>query len=393
MKLLFVTSRFPWPLDKGDKLRAFNHIRVLSKEHEIVLFSISEERVQQCWIDALKPYCKSIKVFRLSKLMIIRNILSHFFSGLPLQSTYYYNRNISKSLKAFTTLVKPGKIIFQLLRTTLYASLFKEKNCVIDLMDCFSYHYFLRSKNANIFSYWFYNREYRTLIRYESKLLKKYRHLIIISERDKTLLPGNNKHVQVVGNGIEEDHTPFNSEKTCDLLFLGNLRYKPNISAAKFLENKIVPLLSKIKPDISITIAGIEAKRHFENQHNIQVLEDIENTTPVFLASRIFVAPMFLSTGIQNKILEAMAHGIPVITTPNACDALGALNNHHLLTAVSAQEFSDQIVKLLNNKWLYNLLTINAKKFINNNYDWEQNTRALGCLIIQNSNIPKAAEV
>jgi glycosyltransferase involved in cell wall biosynthesis len=262
-------------------------------------------------------------------------------------------------------------------------------------MDCFSYHYFLRSKSSSLLDRLFYDREYRRIKRYETSLLATYKNILIISERDKSLLPGVKRHVQVVGNGIEIPPYGAAPSKNTDLLFLGNLRYRPNIEAASFIINEILPVLIKTYPRIRITIAGIDARKKlgFPLQKNIVILENLTETIHVFNGARIFVAPMFMSTGIQNKILESMAHGIPVITTPNAADALGAISGEHLLTAVSAVEFSDQVKKLLSRDELSGGIARNAGSFIREHCNWQKNNNKLEQILNNNYKTVQAAEL
>ena len=393
MKILYVTSRFPWPLDKGDKLRAFNQIKHLSKEHEISLFSISQEIVQNEWIEKVKPYCASIEVFHLSKKMIVANIVIQLFSSLPFQCIFFYNERIANALHIYAGALRPDKIVFQLIRTTEYARLFKKSDCVIDLMDCFSYHYFLRSKSLTALSRWFYDREYRRIIKYETSILKIYKDVIIISKKDKSLLPGDKRNVKVIGNGVQLPVTDLNPTKSCDLLFLGNLHYRPNIEAARFLLNEILPLLKVNHPSLNVIIAGFDAKKRFGTPTiaNVQILENVENILPLLQAVRVFVAPMFLSTGIQNKILEAMASGVPVVTTPNAADALGVLNGEHLLTAVSAMEFRDQVSRILYEPGLASKLSVSARDFVTEHCNWTENNNLLRNVLLKNSTLSEAA--
>ena len=393
LKLLFVTARFPWPLDKGDKLRAYNQLKYLSRHHEIALFAISEQRINKDWIEALSPFCKKIKVIRLSRFRVLLNIVSGIFTSLPLQSIYYFNSQISEELKMFSFKERPGKIIFQLVRTTLYARMFNTKDCIIDLMDCMSYHYFLRYKNSSFFKQIFYYREYIRLKRYEIALLNRYPDILIISKKDKSLLPGIKKKVHVIGNGVEIHEIQKSTLKNVDVLFLGNLRYQPNIRAAKFIIAAILPLLKKADPNIRVCIAGIAANQLKTGQlKNLQLLENVEHTLPLFKSSQVFVAPMFLSTGIQNKILEAVVARIPVVTTPNAADAIGLINGVHVLTAISPQEFNDQIIHLLSNARLRTLLIENAYEFVQRHCNWEKNIKLMGNIINNSTRIMEAAE-
>ena len=398
MKILFVTSRFPWPLDKGDKLRAYNQIRYLSKKHEIILFAISYEHAKAEWIKELTPYCKQIMIKQLSFPTIIGNLIRHAFSGLPFQTIFFYDRHIANALKQFNRIEKPDKIVLQLIRTTKYGDLFKTSHCVVDLMDCLSYHYFLRSKSSSFPGWLFYDREYRRIKKYETSLLSKYQDIIIISEKDKSLLPGNKFHVKVVGNGVSRDESEqkidWDFQRT-DLLFLGNLQYRPNIEAASFIINNIFPGMLAEDPGIHLTIAGIDARKKLSlpQRKNITIIENLTNTRPLFKSARVFIAPMFLSTGIQNKILEAMAYGLPVVTTPNAADAMGAINGVHLLTAISAEEFKAQIRILLQDEQLRNGIVQNATSFIERNCDWKKNTKLIETILTGKITVRQAAQL
>ncbi len=259
---------------------------------------------------------------------------------------------------------------------------FPEEKCIIDLMDCLSYHYLLRSKHSGTNGNWFYDMEYRRLKKYEEQTIEKYKTVLVISNKDKALLPGDSKKVQVIGNGVDiRPKLPV--KETFDLLFLGNLTYIPNIIAARFLIQQVLPLLHKEDPDIRIAIAGKNPVKELLNYSSEQVIiiQDPVDTLTVFSAAKLFVAPMFLSTGIQNKILEAMAAGIPIITSPNAADAIGAVNGIELLTAVSPREFATQVLRLIKDSSLQNSLIINGKQHVEKNFNWQHSINLLGKIL------------
>lgn len=392
MKLLFITSRFPWPLTKGDKLRAWNQIKYLSQDNEIILFSITQEKMSDEWIEALRPFCKKIKVYYLAPWKVPFNLFRNFFTTLPFQSMYYYNRRALREIKKVVDSEKPDRIMFQLIRTAPFARHFESNKCVIDLMDCLSYHYLLRSNNASYVKRLFYRWEYRKIKNYEQALLIKYNNVVIISEKDKGLLSGNNQSVQVISNGVYPQQKQ-EKKLISDLLFVGNMTYEPNLVAAKFLMNDVFPLVNLKLPAVTLTIAGIDARKKIGDRtnDNVTILENVADIGTVLASSKIFVAPMYLSTGIQNKVLEAMAFGLPVITTPNAAAAIGAINGTHLLTAVSASEFSRQIIRLLNLSTLTTYLTQNARALVEEQFDWERNTKKLKDIFANKKPAPKAA--
>ncbi len=99
MKIFVLLPRFPYPLEKGDKLRAYNQIKQLSSKHEIHLCALSDIKVQSKHIKALEPYCKSVTIFNLSKISILFNLFLALFNGNPFQVGYFYNSGIHKKIK------------------------------------------------------------------------------------------------------------------------------------------------------------------------------------------------------------------------------------------------------------------------------------------------------
>ena len=126
MKILVLLSRFPFPLEKGDKLRAFNQIVRLSKKHKIFLYTISDRSLSETDYIQLSPYCEKIEVFHLSKWGIIFNLFKVLFSSLPFQVSYFYHSKITRNLNRMIEENKPDVIYYQLIRTAQYSFHFPE---------------------------------------------------------------------------------------------------------------------------------------------------------------------------------------------------------------------------------------------------------------------------
>ena len=121
MKLLVIVSRVPYPLDKGDKLRAYNQIKELSKKHQIILFALNDSKLDVESMDELKKYCVAITIFPLSRLMIFWNLVRSFFNGMPFQVGYFYSKKAQQKVNALIDKHKPEHIYCQLIRTAEYA--------------------------------------------------------------------------------------------------------------------------------------------------------------------------------------------------------------------------------------------------------------------------------
>ena len=375
MKILFVTSRVPWPLDKGDKLRAFHQLRSLSLKAEVYLFCINDLPLNEIAIEELKKYCKEIKVVNISKIGVGFNMLSAFFSGLPLQVGYFYNSKIQNEFNKFANRIKADKIYCQLIRTAKLIEGRQEKR-VIDYMDVFSKGIDRRIDKVSFFLRGIYKMERRRLLRYEEKVFMWFDERVIISEQDRNLIPHiENKKIHIISNGVDLDYFyPLSEPKEFDILFNGNMHYPPNIEAVEFLCYAILPIVIQKYPKIKVLISGTQPTPRvlaLQSQH-VLVTGRVEDVRASFAKCRMLVAPMQSSIGLQNKLLEAMAMGIPCVTSYLANNALKAKNGEQILVASSPQEYANQIFSLLENNSLYSTLVENARLFIKNNYSWSE---------------------
>ena len=387
MKLLVLTSRFPYPLEKGDKLRIFNQIRELSRQHEIILCALTEEIVQDADYQQVMPFCSQIHVFHLSQITIFLNILSGILRGLPFSVSYFFNKKIQRQILDIAAREKPNHVYAQLIRTSEY---FKETTYpkTLDYMDAFSVGMKRRSQDDAWFLRLFYALESKLLRRYETTIFAYYNHLTIISQQDKLLMIGNEDiNIKVVPNGIDYQYFTPNYEQKVqliyDIVFVGNLGYYPNIQAAKYLVNQILPLLKKEYPNIKILLAGARPSQEIEllANENVNIKRDLVDIREAYLAAKIFVAPIFHGSGQQNKILEAMAMGLPCITTTLVNNAILAKPNEEILTADTEGSFVEQIKNLLQDIDYQLIIKANGREFVKTHYSWHTATQVLNDLM------------
>jgi sugar transferase (PEP-CTERM/EpsH1 system associated) len=384
MKIFVLLSRFPYPLEKGDKLRAYNQVKQLSKNHEIHLCAISDINVDKKYRNALDPFCKSVTIINIRKPGIALNILKAFINGKPLQTGYFYDRKAQQKIDILIEKIKPDHIFCQLIRVSEYI---KNKNIpkTIDYQDVFSKGVERRSQTASFYLKPVLKSEYKRLLKYENEVFDLFDNKTIISIPDRDLIPHNDKDkIAVVINGVDTDFfKPIKMEKEYDLVFTGNMGYPPNVNASLYLVKEILPLVRKQKPEITLTLAGASPHPDVKalESNNIHVTGWVEDIREYYAKARIFIAPMQIGTGLQNKLLEAMAMKIPSITSPLANQALEAEPGKEILVGDSPEEFADYIIKLLDDKKLSEKLADNGFSFVQNNYNWESATEKLEKII------------
>ncbi len=391
MRIFVLLSRIPYPLEKGDKLRAFHQIKILSEKHEIILCALNPLRKadKQKAFTRLQPYCRSVNFIDLPVATRTVNILKAFMTGLPIQSGYFYSRKARKKITALIEEYQPDLLFAQLSRTARYLMDMPHKK-ILDYQDAFSYGLKRRTAKAKWPAKWLYRMEQKRMEIFEKEIFDRFDHKTIISEQDRELIPHPSKEkIRVIRNGVDMDYFfPLSREKKQEIVFTGNMNYPPNVDAALYLVKEIMPLVWQKKPETRLLLAGAtpHAKVKGLQNNRVKVSGWLDDIREAYASSLIFIAPMRMGTGLQNKLLEAMAMKIPSITTPLANAALKARPGHEILTGNNARTLAEALLELLDNKTHREKLAENAFVFVQQNYHWRKATAPL-LKIIENGDL------
>ena len=382
MKILVLTSRFPYPIEKGDKLRIYHQIRELSKRNEIVLFSLHEGEIQSKALDELNRYCSHISMAALpvweKPLRLLRGwILDHAF-----QTAYFFRPQAVRQLQQFVQKTQPDLLYCQLLRMAPYADAISLPKA-IDYMDCFSLGMKRQAAKSPFPLSLMYSRESRKLSRYEQEIFETFQFHTIISAQDRDNLqwPGQAR-IQVVQNGVDlKRFFPRQGvSPTYELVFVGNMGYFPNVQAALYLVKEIMPLVWKSLPACRLLLAGARPHpevRKLGNDSRITVSGWMEDIRDAYAAGRLFVAPLFTGSGQQNKILEAMAMGIPCMTTRLVNEAIGAEPDVSILLADTPETFAIQIIQHLEKQDSLGQIGAAGLAYVRKGFSWEESVKVL----------------
>jgi len=386
MKVFFLLPRVPYPTEKGDKLRAYNHLKQLSRNHEVILCALNDDVLHEDAVKVLSQYAKSVYILPISKSVIFFNLLKTVFTDKPFQVGYFYNQAIAAKIQSILDFHKPDHIFCQLVRVAEYVKNSHIKK-TLDYQDVFSKGIERRLASSPFYARPFLQLEYKRMLRYEHDAFDLFDNKVIISIPDRDLIPHPRKdEIVVARNGVDTTFfKPVKQEKEYDLVFTGNMGYPPNINAAEFLANRILPVVMQQKPDISLLIAG--ASPHLRvsvlKSDHIDVTGWVADMRDCYASARIFIAPMQIGTGLQNKLLEAMAMQIPCITSPLANQALQAKENVEILVAETPEEYAKHILSLLNDPEFAARIARNGYEFVLNNFSWEAESDKIEALIMK----------
>ena len=222
--ILFIVSRFPYPLEKGDKLRAFYQLKELSKEFNVTLVCTTDVPVSKEHEQIVSQFCSSVHIFQLTKAGLIFQLFKTILGSKPLQVHYFYRKSIQRKINAVLAQTSFKHIYCQLIRVSEYIKNEHHIPKTLDYMDALSKGMERRIQTEPWYKKWFYKLESKRLREYERRIFDYFEHKTIISEQDRKLIHHpNNQQIEIVPNGIDSSFfETLGIEKDYDLVFTGN---------------------------------------------------------------------------------------------------------------------------------------------------------------------------
>lgn len=298
----------------------------------------------------------------------------------PFQCGYYTHPKNIKEFKDYCKTINPDVIYNQFVRTSSYWS--KDYPCVLDFQDALSTNMDRRASKSIFPKSLLYKIEAILLRREERRMFDRFDKLTIIVEEDrKEIKHTRNNEIEIIPNGVDESYFNYKKQfnKEYDIIFSGGMSYQPNVVAAEYLIKEVMPLVWEINPQARVVIAGANPKKSLLKLQNDMVIITgwVDDMKEYYEKSKIFIAPMLIGTGLQNKLLEAMAMNLPCITSSLAGDALKATPDKEILIGNTPKEFAGHINNLIKDKELSVQIAENGNRFVKENYCWQTTVNKL----------------
>lgn len=379
MRILCLTSRLPYPPNRGDRLRAFNFIKHLSAQHELYLTSFIARPEEEVHIGALQAYCQQIHVVQKSPAGSALTVVGNLWRRLPLQVLYYRSRSMQKLVDRLLATHDFDAAYVHMFRMTPYVARAEQLYRVVDLTDVVSTE--IERSLAYRSQFWrlLYRIEGPRISAYEQYVARNFEETWLISEADRQALmvacPDANIHV--IPNGVDLDRLHPDPEIPAlpnSLIFVGHLRVFHNVDAVRYLVKEVVPLVEEAGEKVTVQLVGANpgpAVQQLAKMPGVAMPGFVPDLNAALNAAAIFVAPLRFAAGVQNKILEAMAAGRPVVTSSLVNVGLGATPEEHLLLADDAPETARQIVRLLRDEALRARIGEAARVFVRARFRWQ----------------------
>ena len=428
-KILFLAHRIPYPPNKGDKIRSFNELKYLSKNHQIDLACLADDSNDIKYKIELKHYCRHVHVEPLNKTSSKIKGLFQLLTGGSISVGYFYNRKVQKVVNQWLS-ENPYDAIFcfsspmaeYIFRSHLQAP---RATLIMDFCDFDSDKWRQYAQRSRLPLNLIYQLESKRLLAYEKKINQSFNHSLFVSQKEADLFVNafpKARNLTVIPNGVDHEYfspdyseasrikgfndsrgtnpthetnktnttnltNPTNSTNQTNkptLLFTGAMDYHANVDGVTWFCQNIFPGIKKQYPNACFYIVGsnphsdVCALTKIDGVHVTGFVDDIR---PYYKMADVCVIPLRLARGVQNKVLEAMAMAKPVVTTSAAIQGITAVDSQHLILADGPHDFVESVNNLCNDMNRRETLALAGRRFVKQHYDWDTNLHFLDGLI------------
>lgn len=362
MRILFIAHRVPYPPNKGDKLRAFWELRELSRQHTVDLFCFCDDPEDKKYVHELSQYCNSYYLEDLSFLRSRVQSLTALMRGQPFTLAFFHSPRMAKQIDAALHSGLYDRIVVFSSSMAKYAEAAQNVPRILDLVDVDSDKWLQYAQNSSWPLSWLWRREAKLLGEYESSLVRSFSTTLVCTAAEAQLLRAKapTGRIEVLQNFLDVDAYDPDLGRIPDfvrawkpyLIFSGSMDYRPNIDAVRFFCDAVFPLIRREMPEARLVIAGRNPDRSvlaLQKDSAVHVTGSVSDMRPYLWGATAAVAPMRIARGVQNKILEALASGIPVVSSSTAALALPPSLRSLLIVADTPQAIAKAAINLLKN--------------------------------------------
>lgn len=422
MRVLYITPYIPSRI----RVRPYNLIKNLAKHHEVTLVALMQSEHDRRALAEMSKVCGSVKPIRMSKMQSVMSCGRRLFSRMPLQAAYTYLPNLTRAVDDLIIKQPFDVVHVEHVRGAHYATHIGSLPKVYDSVDCITLllKQFLKTKK-NPVSWFLALEEWAKMRVYEAMISEKFEKVVITSHSDRqalesllwerirkrlnlrempvqppqtpkemedwritrqiiemsqdqrleALMPQGGR-VSVLPNGVDHQYfAPMDvPEDPENIVFSGKMSYYANVAAVKHFYDNIYPLVKSARPKVKFIIAGADPPPNIQKlaeDPSVTVTGYVDDIRPYIARSAVSISPITVGVGIQNKVLEAMSMGKPVVATSKACSAITAVDGKSVLLADQPGDFAARIIELLASPGKRQEIGKNASGYVQENHDWE----------------------
>ena len=395
MKILFISFFVPYPPTAGHLQRNFNLIREIAKENEIYLLSFTQrvllptEKALQDSLDALKPYCKLIKVYKIpsdySQLRRLGVLFFNLFSTKPFSVWKFSSPQMKKDIAELIQTDSFDLVHVDTVDIAQFADYAPGLPKVLNHHNVESKLLTRRGKNTGnpLAKLYLLIQGYK-LGQYEKNKIVQVDMNLAVSEIDQADFQKSAPDARfvIIENGTDIEYfKPSDKPGTKSLIFAGGMSWYPNADAMVHLCSDIYPLIKKEIPEIKCNIIGSHPPGRLLSlaklDESIKIHGYVNDVREYLAEAGVYVVPIRVGGGTRLKILDAMAAGKAVVSTSVGCEGLKVTPDENILIGDTPESFARQVVRLINDNDLKKKLEVNGRKLVEEEYSWAKIGRQL----------------
>lgn len=387
MRLLYLCQRIPYPPDRGDRIPVFHHIRHLRQSHEVVVGSLTHPGTRPNAEMLRKELGVGLIAPDHPVLRRGAGMARAFVRREPLSLGYFSNSGLQEKIGAEAACRPFDAVIVFSSSMAPYAKGFRGTPRIMHFCDVDSQKWAGLAGHSGGFRRWVYGRESRLLLQYERAIAAEFEASCVVSRNEAELfrahIPGVPVHT--LENGVDTEYfgAVLRRPEGLRIVFVGVMDYAPNVEAVTFFVERVWPAVRAARPEARFVIVGSKpAKqvRDLARAPGVEVTGYVPDIRTHLSTALVSIAPLAIARGVQNKILEAMAAGVPVLTTPKVAAGLPAGAEELVFTA-ERTEFSRVLLALLADDNAREERARRALKYVRQNCGWEAKLQVLDDLL------------
>lgn len=388
-KVLFLAHRYPYPPNKGDKIRAFHFTEHLRARHEVTLGFVTtpgDTEPDLSWARKFSAFYEG----RIPQAQRLFRAGMALLTGAPLSVAVFYDPALARWVARHVAEKRPDVIFAFSSAMAQYVprDLPAGTRFILDFCDVDSEKWRQYAQSQSLLRRWFFGMEARRLVAFDREQAKRAAASLFVMEDERRIFdrlsPETAARHRAIGNGVDVAyHDPAavtgrpSAAKT--IAFVGMMDYWPNVDAVTWFAKEIFPLVRARHPDARFQIVGarpVPSVRALARIDGVEVTGAVADVRPYVKGATVVVAPLRIARGIQNKVLEGMAMARPVVTSPAALEGINAEHERHVLVGETPNEFADAVVRVLDAGVPADIGAA-ARAFVVKNHDWDANLEAL----------------
>jgi sugar transferase (PEP-CTERM/EpsH1 system associated) len=357
VKILYVCHRFPYPPQRGGTIRPFNMIRHLSQSHEVVVCSLTRSDAETRAAQGIAPFCAEFRIGQVDKRVQALRMAATLPTPVSASSAYFHSSTLARDIRELLARRRFDLIFVHCSSVAHYVDHVRGIPKVLDYgdMDSQKWLEYVRYKPWPLsWGYWW---EGQRVLAEERRLARRFDWCTATTAAERATFDSyaTGTPSDWFPNGVDSQFFAPSTEPydPDTIVFIGRMDYYPNQQCMIDFCRDVLPLIRERRPQVKLQIVGADpspAVRKLADIPDVTVTGSVPDVRPYTLRAAVTVAPLRIARGTQNKILESMAMGVPVVCSSLAAGGVDAVPGEHLLAADTPQDLRDAVLRLLSSR-------------------------------------------